>query len=364
VFQVDVAGPTKDKPQSKIWFAHGSWWAWLPARDGSGIWKRTETGWRRQTSLDRALAALPGQADVWADRDTVRAVLVEARRVAVVGLRWDSASNGYVPAGPPVEFVMPGDAEAKGTIETATIARDGLARWWIAYGWRRNMWVRASEDGTGSKWSEPQAVNETRASKDDLCAIVALPGGVGVIWSDQAQDAIYFRRHADGAPIGSWKATEVVAQGGKTADDHINAAVAGDGTLYVATKNSVDLVGQAQLVLRVRDPQGKWTNHDYALRTETFEPSRPIALLGGEPLRLVLLHSLYRMDHPKPPRSVIAWLSTDLPRLNLATAAQTLIDAGARVNNVTGSKARLPLGQPWIVLASDEAGNVYEARID
>jgi hypothetical protein len=123
VFQVDVASPTKDKPQSKIWFAHGSWWAWLPTRDGSSIWKRTDTGWQRQASLDRALGGLPGQADVWADRDTVRAVLVEARRVAVVGLQWDSTSKGYVPAGPPVQFVMPGGAEAKGTIETATIAR-------------------------------------------------------------------------------------------------------------------------------------------------------------------------------------------------------------------------------------------------
>jgi hypothetical protein len=307
---------------------------------------------------------LPGQADVWADADTVRAVLVESSRVAVTGLQWDSASHGYVPAGPPVQFVMPGDGEKGGVIETATIARDGRSRWWIAYGWRQSMWVRASRDGAGTQWSEPQAVNATPASKDDLCAIVALPGGVGVIWSDQAQDAVYFRRHADGAPSGSWEPAEVVARGGRTADDHINTAVAADGTLYVATKNSVDLVGHAQLVLRVRNPQGRWTNHPYAVRTAKFQPSRPIALLGGQPPRLLLLHSLYRMDHPKPPQSVIAWQTTDLPRLNLATAAQTLIDAVAGVNNVTGPKASLPAGHPWIVLASDEAGNVYEARID
>jgi len=36
---------------------------------------------------------------------------------------------------------------------------------------------------------------------------------------------------------------------------------------------------------------------------------------------------------------------------------------GVSVNNVTGSKAALPTGVPWIVLASDEKGRVYEGEI-
>jgi hypothetical protein len=82
VFKVDVASPTKDKPQSKLWFAHGSWWAWLPVRGGSGIWRRTASGWQRQTSLDEALRGFPGQADVLAESDEVTAVLVEEARLA------------------------------------------------------------------------------------------------------------------------------------------------------------------------------------------------------------------------------------------------------------------------------------------
>jgi hypothetical protein len=31
---------------------------------------------------------------------------------------------------------------------------------------------------------------------------------------------------------------------------------------------------------------------------------------------------------------------------------------------VTGSKARLPWQKPWIVLASDGEGRVYEGRLD
>ena len=93
----------------------------------------------------------------------------------------------------------------------------------------------------------------------------------------------------------------------------------------------MDLAGQAQLALRVRDPKGKWTNHPYAVRKEKYQPSRSIALLGGH--RLFLLHSLFRMGHPKPPQSVIAAQTTDVPRLNLAPVAQPLMDAGTRLND-------------------------------
>ena len=93
VFHVNVANPTKDKPQSKIWFAQGTWWAWLPVRGGSSIWRRTDRGWQRQMELDPALEGLPGQADVWADEDTVRAVLVEPERLAVVAFRWDKEGS-------------------------------------------------------------------------------------------------------------------------------------------------------------------------------------------------------------------------------------------------------------------------------
>jgi hypothetical protein len=197
VFRVDVPYPTRDKPQSKLWFARGTWWAWLPVRGGSSVWKRSGAGWERQTTLDAVLQNLPGQADVWANDDEVRAVLVEPDRLAVVGLRWDNAAGRYESAGPAAEFPTPEPPGKADGIETATITRDSRGRWWIAYNWRRDMWVRTSTDGRA--WSEPLAVSHTKASDDDLCSIVALPDRVGVIWSDQAHDVVYFRWHADEA---------------------------------------------------------------------------------------------------------------------------------------------------------------------
>ncbi|MBI4893393.1 MAG: hypothetical protein HY821_22420 [Acidobacteria bacterium] len=353
VLRVDVPAPTKDKPQSKLWFAHGTWWAWLPVRGGSSVWRRTEAGWRRQEELDAALRGLPGQADVWAGGDSVRAVLVEPSRLAVATLRWDARTARYRAAGAAAEF------DPGGETETATIARDGAGRDWFAYNSGGRMWVRAS----GRSWTAPIEVSRVAASGDDICAVVALPGEIAVIWSDQEHDAVYFRRHSDRARPEEWAEIEVIEEGNKTADDHIHIAARGDGALFVATKNSVDRVGAPQQVLRVRSAKGRWTNHGYALLTESEQPTRPIAQLTEDGARLFLLHTI-GLKGQRPARSVIVCRSTSPAELSFEGGWQRLIDGGAAVNNVTGSKARLPRGRPWIVRASDAEGRVYEGRLD
>jgi len=63
-------------------------------------------------------------------------------------------------------------------------------------------------------------------------------------------------------------------------------------------------------------------------------------------------------------QSIIVSQSTNPSDLSVESRARTLIDAGAAVNNVTGSKASLPRQKPWIVLASDSEGRVYEGQLD
>ncbi|MBN2290381.1 MAG: hypothetical protein JXQ83_13685, partial [Candidatus Glassbacteria bacterium] len=81
------ADPTADKPQSKLWYAQGTWWAWLPGGESGGrLWRRGSQGaWIPAEHLDPVLAALPGRADVWAGArgDTVAAVLVGDSLLAV-----------------------------------------------------------------------------------------------------------------------------------------------------------------------------------------------------------------------------------------------------------------------------------------
>ena len=355
VFQVDVPAPTKDKPQSKLWFAHDAWWAWLPVRGGSAIWKRTATGWSRETSLDAPLQGYPGQADVYANEDRVDAVLVAPDQLAVAGLQWQPASGTYRLMAQPQRF--PASA---GDIETATIARDGRGRQWIAYNLRRSMWVRAST--ASGAWTSPIRIDSAEASPDDICAIIRMPGAVGVIWSDQAHDAVYFRLHPDAAPESAWHPAETADSGGKTADDHINAVAAADGTLYIATKNSVDLVGRPQLILRIRDPRGKWTNLPYATRLQT---RNPLGRLFFSPAgRIGCIYSIrLGLKGRKTPASQIMCQVTNPASINVAVPARVLIDAAYAVNNATRSKEHAPHGHPAMVLASDNQGNVYEGRL-
>ncbi|MBL8175036.1 MAG: hypothetical protein JNK48_10215 [Bryobacterales bacterium] len=346
VFETGVPAPTKDKPQSKLWYAKGTWWAWMPEPGGSRLWRRSPNRWTPRDDLHSLLTGLPSQADVWASTDDIAAVLVEKNRIAFVRARF--VTGNYVSQAKPVVFPL--DAPT----ETATLARDHAGRWWIAYNQLRRMWVRASTDSSGNHWQPPVEVSAEPAADDDICAITALPNGIGVIWSDQAQDKVLFRVYDS-----HWNPVETVDAGNKTADDHFNIALGRNGVLFVATKNSLDMMDQPQLVLRVRDHAGRWTNHPYATRTPEAEPSRPIAVIGGD--TLFLLHSVYRR---RPPPGFIALLSTATRAVRVGSAPTPLILPGPLpVNNVTGPKFPMPSDAPWIVLASDDHGRVYEAEL-
>jgi hypothetical protein len=283
-------------------------------------------------------------------------------------LRYIENEDGYALFGQPTRFELR-EGGKNDVIETATIARDSSGGWWIAYPWQRQMWVQTTLNAKKGLWTEPFAVSDD-ADADDLCAIVALPGGVGLAWSNQANDTMNFRLHRDGADAKTWEPTEEIERGNRNADDHINAKVSPDGTLLLATKNSVDRVGDAQLVLHVRHPNGRWEKRPYARRTPTAQPSRPMVLLGGMPPELLLVHTQYGRGgdwQVEGRRNTIVWQAAPLANVNavaVAAPSEPLIDPAGAVNNVTGCKAPFPTRYPWIVLASDALGHVYEGRID
>jgi hypothetical protein len=247
-------------------------------------------------------------------------------------------------------------------LETATICRDREGRWWVAFDRGRTISVFWTTDAAGLQWSEPFTVG-TDVGSDDISAIFALRDRIGVLWSDQKSDAVYFREHLDPQAPESWNELIIVDRGRKTADDHLHGVIAEDGTLFVATKNSVDKIGEPQQVLRVRRPDGRWENYSYALLEEKLAPSRPIALLGGSPPQLYLLHTMYDRRSVGERRDFITLMMTDRHRLELADQGTRFLSAAKSINNVTGPRRMPPVGIPWIVLASDGDGNVYEGLL-
>ena len=83
VFQVDYNYPTADKPQTKLWFMDGFWWALLPRSSGPSLWQRTDDGWKEYPDVRAALSGVPGRADIWSDDNKVTAVGVGERSLTV-----------------------------------------------------------------------------------------------------------------------------------------------------------------------------------------------------------------------------------------------------------------------------------------
>jgi hypothetical protein len=363
IYSTGVPNPTQDKPQSKLWFAQGRWWAWLPVANGSTILERTPAGWREVTELRTFLSGLPGQGDVWADGEVARAVLVGNDRLAVVELRYDRDKATYVPGPLHHQFELSEMVAPKEQLETATIARDSTGRWWIACDRGQSVLAFSTTDDAGLVWGDA-IVLASGIAADDISAIFALKDRIGVIWSDQNADAVLFREHLDKLPSSDWMAPVSVELGNKTADDHFNGVIAADGTLFVATKNSVDRVGAPQHVLRVRSPDGAWRNYPYAVLHENLSPTRPIALLAESTQRLYLLHTIHERTSTGERDSYIVAIETDPLKLDLDQGEKRVLSAALPINNVTGPKGAYPVGAPQLILASDGDGNVYEGRLD
>lgn len=359
VFKLDVPNPTADKPQSKVWYSRDCWWACLPTLKGNQIWKRSPAGWTRIDDVDSPVRDLFGHGDVYVEQDLVHIVLVSPQGLTVIVMYYDERRSGYVRVSPPTTWTV----AASGSIETATITRDGTGRLWVAYDAKQSVWVRASKSPVGIAWTDPILLG-TRTSDDDICAITGLRGGVGMIWSNQNTESVLFRFHRNCESPETWDQTQIVAQGHKTADDHLNCAVAEDGTLYVATKTSIDALNKPLLSLRQRLPSGQWQSHAYAALAPDAEPTRPIVMVSYRPQRLVLCHTLYGTGKLNAGVNSISGLICRFPDPDLRGEGVELIRPITRLNNVTGCKSLLPVNAPSVILASDRDGNVYEAVLD
>ncbi len=364
VFQVDYPFPTADKPQSKLWYMDGCWWALLPSSSGPSLWQRAASGkWSEHPEIAQKLKGLPGRADVWPQKDGITAVGVADNRLSVFRLSRKKRGTDDWTCEVLADLRHPGTDQP---IETATIVQDTKGAWWVAATVGTSVWIWSSPSGS-KKWTEPillaQGIDE-----DDICTITRLPdGSIGVIWSDQISEAVVMRRHTNVSPAHQWEKEEIIEQGNNTADDHLNASLSSDGTLWVATKNSLDKTGSPQFVMRVRNRKGEWTNKPYVDLIDRKKPSRPI-VTTVQNSRLVLSgYGDNDRSIPYPHNSAIIFgrIDTTSAKNFIAPAVVISPDSSYRsfVQNVTASKFPFPADAPWIVLASDTDGRVYEADL-
>ncbi len=340
--------PTGQKPQSKLWYYNNQWRAVLSSSEGSDIWLLKNDKWIKTLHLSNLSSAA---ADVLPVGAITHILLYKGENSLFLSVEFDSESGRYIFWKQRREAV-PVPLEA--VSETATIAIDGKGRMWLASDDEHEMHVRWS-DALYQSWSSPVTV-ASGMKKDDICAVTAFPdGNIGLMWSNQISKRFGFKVHKAGDPPQKWSADEVPAaqsavdwQDGM-ADDHLNIAVAADGTLYAAVKTSYDTPGYPLIALLVRRPSGKWDDLYYV----DDEGSRGIILLNEELKRLLLVYTSYRDN-----QIVCRVSGTSSIKFGGRHVLMKAENKEKRYNNVSSTKQNIRDEAVIIVSSADSVGSV------
>ena len=375
------AEPTGSKPQSKLWFNDGLWWADM--FDGVS---RTWHIFR----LDRAGVAWSDTGVQIDDRPAARAdALWDGRHLYVAtnvpppqtpeGMEtvtaneparlfrysYDAGAHRYVPdAGFPIEI-------NQAFSETLTLDKDSRGVLWASWTQGQTVYVNSS-DGSDSVWGTPfvpDVRGATGLSPDDLSSIAAFGGSrIGLMWSDQFTSTFSFAVHRDGDPRTRWTVRVALSQPGM-ADDHISLKQLegdGQGHLFAAVKTSMDHSGRGTapqtLLLSLDVDTGAWSSTVYGTVADCH--TRPMIVIDRV-ARVVHMFATAPSSpgcpHAGTPGTIYE-KTTSLDRPVFAPGRGTPVVrdvASADMNDVTGTKQNVTPATGLVILAGDDATHRY-----
>ncbi|CAA9237924.1 MAG: hypothetical protein AVDCRST_MAG52-1556 [uncultured Blastococcus sp.] len=234
-----VDRPTENKPQSKLWYLDGAWWALMVDADDSLVHIHElmpDHTWRDTGTQVDSRVNSTGDA-LWSAKDNKLYVASRAygSNLQVNGFSYTPATRSWsVAAGFPVTV------DSGGGSESATLDQDSLGRLWVTYTRASRVWVAHSgPDRTAWTAGFQPPVPDTVIKSDDLSALIAFGTSIGVLWSDQESGAFRFAIHDDAAGDNVWRVEDVPM----AADDHVNLKqLVGDqqGRIFAAIKTAAD----------------------------------------------------------------------------------------------------------------------------
>jgi hypothetical protein len=365
-----VVKPSGYKPQSKLWFAYGSWWGDLfdPA---SGEYHVFRFDASQQAWIDTGTVLDPrnsSHADVLFDGTHLFVASAPdetstSRNIEVFRLSYDSTSGSWKPDAAMQTITTPRPVEA------AVIDEDSKGALWMTFtenntdGTTRTVYVAHTAPG-GTAWSTPYALPVGHANDltiDDISAVVSFGGSIGVMWSNQNTTYTYFAVHKDGTGdrAGNWTREVALQSEPFSADDHINIKSVQSSTgrqVFAAVKTSNSdhpSLGPTadQVLLLRRDPTGHWSK--FVFGTVADDHTRPIVLTNRT------THQLYVFaTSPTNPGTgqSIYYKATSMDAPSFTTGVGTVFmtsSAQLDINDATSTKQDLG-GLPYaLVLASD-----------
>jgi putative cell wall-binding protein len=352
----EQTSPTEDKPQSKLWRAQGSWWALVRSASGPvTVHHLVDHAWVDTGTVVDSRAT--STADVLSVGGTV---YVASRTIdgAIQVSKLAYASGGYSVTSGPTQV-------ATGGSESVTIARDSGGRLWLTYTQGSQVWV-ARTGTAGNSWTAPFLVPgaDTSVGADDISAITAFDGHIGVLWSDQVDQAVRFAVHVDGDDDATWT-TQTPLSGTRIADDHLNLKTlsATDGRVFAAVKTSLgddpsDPRTSAGILVLTRSASGSWSSTPASTVADRL--TRPQLVIDSSDSTMHLFMTteaggaVYEKTSPM-----------SSPSFASGTGTPVVAVSGALINNATTSKDPVTSSTGIVVLASDEKNTLryYHAEI-
>ena len=352
-----VAGapPSADKPQSKLWFAQGAWWAVMRTAAGPvTVHRLTASHDWVDTGVvvdDRAAST----ADVLYEGGKVFLTSrVATGAMEVVRMSYNSTSQRWQ-----VDPGFPVSPTANGS-ESASIARDSVGRLWVTWTSLSRVWVSHSTT-SDLVWSAPVRVPvpDSSVAADDISAIVAFSGKIGIMWSDQVSLAFRFAVHADDQPDTSWT-METPLSGPNFADDHINlkSLVDDGGRVYAAVKTSRGDSGEPAtdplIMVLTRSAGGTWASTVAGRVGDHL--TRPQLVIDATNRELYLL-----MTSPTNGGGIVYYKHSPMSAITFAEGlGQPFISwPGVRVNNVATAKNPVTAATGLVAIATDDLNSRY-----
>lgn len=370
-FGTAVGSPTGNKAQSKLWFNDGIWWGSLfnPSVNDFYIYRfdKASQDWTSTgTLIDRRNNS---KADTLWDGTHlyVASAVVSAtgtdQAAKVLRYSYDASTKTYtLDAGFPVTV-------GNGPMEAITLDKDTTGKLWVTFTQNGQVFVNRSV-GSDASWGTPfvPPVAGVNVSPDDISAVVAYDlrtttPQMGLMWSNQLDDKVYFASHKDSDPDNVWQPTRTVIQGPKSADDHINLkSVQTDpnGRIFAVNKTSFGDVGtpdpNAPLILLTA------LNQDNSFTQYTFgrvadDHTRPMLITDEENRELYVFATA-----PVSPGGTIYYKKTPLSNISFPEGRGTPFiqsSTDTTINNATSTKQNATRASGILVLASDDTSNFY-----
>jgi hypothetical protein len=358
------AAPTGQKPESKLWWNDGVWWASMyspSSPSGFHIYRlnRSTETWT-DTGVPIDSRPLSRQDALWDGTKLYISSHAWATSSATGYPSWlyrysyDPTVQAYhLDAGFPVQI-------NNDRSETLVIDKDSTGTIWATWVRGGRVYINRTV-GSDTQWGTPftpAVKGSTTLTSDDISSLVAFgPGKIGVMWSNQNDSAMYFAVHLDGDAVATWDGSRTAIQGPNEADDHINLKSLqsdGSGRVYAAVKSSQTALDAPLIRLLVRDTAGNWTSNTFGRVRDHH--TRPIVLLDEE-------HGVLHMFATSGESGGTIYEKTSpLNAISFALGLGTPVirdSQSADMNDSTSTKQNVNSQTGLIVLASNDTTNRY-----